>query len=224
MARGRKPTLPWDEIDPLLIGGALSIAEIAERYGCATRTLRKRIAKYDLGADGPVTATIIARARKNMRHRARKTLLPACEIDARRDAVNVMVSTIVEVVGRHQEQICAARETVRKLFDDMADVVNHRHELERQITEDVDTRRERFMRAVSLPVHAQTVNALAGALEKLIKLERQAWAIPETLLPEPEKEGEADTPEVLRVLQRITQEVKEAADKHRTVEMSRSEA
>lgn len=230
MGKGRKASIPWAEVDPLLMSGALTPEEVAQKAGCALRTVYKRL--KTLGVDTTVPLVVSARAHDQLARRAiRKGVIetdPADEgvvTSVQRSAITVMVQSVVAVVGRHQEHIGAGRDLVRKLFAELADVTEHMDEVQEAIeaettieNDDGSTRvnyraRNRMLRAVALPERAATVDRLASALEKLVKLERQAWNVPDIQAPEPPRHAEVDTPEVIQTLRALSATIRATSGK-----------
>jgi hypothetical protein len=73
--------------------------------------------------------------------------------------------------------------------------------------------RNRMLRAVALPERAATVDRLASALEKLVKLERQAWNVPDIQPSEPPRHAEVDTPEVIQTLRALSATIRATSGK-----------
>jgi hypothetical protein len=231
MGRGRKTSIPWAEIDPLLLAGALNPEEIAEHAGCALRTIYKRMRV--LGVTEVVPAAVAAEAHRRLTlKRVQLGDIEAADPrdmdvqkDVRRAAITVMVKTTMAVVGRHQERIHAGQEIVSRLFAELADVTEHMDEVAEAIdaettieNDDGSTRvnyraRNRMLRAVALPERAATVDRLASALEKLVKLERQAWNVPDIQPAEPPRHAEVDTPEVIQTLRALSATIRATSGK-----------
>lgn len=202
----------------MLIAGTESVQTIAGRFGCTVRVLQKR--QVVLEKSGLISRRILTRAARKMKH---ETVLPKTLVEsARQGAIDIMVATAVHVLGRHQEHIHTGREIVRRLFAELEGLIRDRDEIEDEIEEATQTEgangsirvqhklRARYLRAVALPENASTVNQLANALERLIRLERQVWGIPDVPPEAPPKEGEEDTPEALMTIRALTEALRKA--------------
>ena len=98
--------------------------------------------------------------------------------------VDRAVETNVAVVVAHRKDIQAGRAVVTVQIDQLNLAAKDREELEEIIEQETSWdkdkgRRNRMLKAISLPVHAGTVRDLSTTLKNLIPLERQAFGIDE---------------------------------------------
>ncbi len=219
--------LPWEEIDAALIAGALSVEEIADRWHCAGGTIRKR--RLLLERNGTFQR-ISARAQSKLA-RERALLATLDQPVSTHQAFAVRVNTVVQIVREHQQDIGRGRAVVRALLVQLAEALATREELQQQAVAESERigpegertvdqrRRDKFMRAISLPEHAATADRLASALEKLTRLERQAFAIPDVPQPDPPPPGpKSDEPEVVATLRELHASLLAASDRARAVD------
>ncbi len=98
--------------------------------------------------------------------------------------IDVAVSTNLTVIHGHRQDIAAGRSLIGLLFVQLGEVARDRETIENLIEEETKDdengqRRQKMLKAVSLPGHATVLRDLSTALKNLIPLERQAFNLDE---------------------------------------------
>jgi hypothetical protein len=125
-------------------------------------------------------------------------------------------------VQQHRSRIKAGLETVNRLVKLLGIAVECRDLLQKVIHEETASdrdgkRRASMLRAVSLESHAATVRDLAAAMEKLVALDRQAFALadgddPTQSTALPELAPVASEEVFAKILQRARERIKRCDD------------
>lgn len=105
-----------------------------------------------------------------------------------REDIEVAVQTNVQVIREHRGAIKKGRDLVDLLSTQLDEAAKNREEIEDAIFDETKSsddgkpdlrRRNRMLKAVSLPAHAGTLRDLSTALKNLISLEREAFNLNE---------------------------------------------
>lgn len=169
-----KPATDWEAIEREYRVGQLSVAEIGRQYGVSHTAINKRAKK-----DGWVRDLA-----RQVRETVSARLVSEVSGGNARDAVDLAARRGVELVRQHRTTLGRANTIAAKLLDELEsgtdDAENIEAEIELETEADRDPRRrERMLRAVSLPGRAATLRELSQSLKNLIPLERQAFSLDE---------------------------------------------
>lgn len=163
----------WEGIEKEFRSGQLSIREIARRYGLTDGAIRKK-AKECLWQRDLVQEVRDAVRTKLVREEVRIT-------DATdREIIEAAATRGAEVVRIHRSDIRAGQAVVAKLSKQLFEAIGVREDLEKEVVAATKgakgwSRREKMLRAISIPSHAGVIRDLSVALKNLIPLERQAF-------------------------------------------------
>lgn len=176
----------WEAIHAEYRSGQLSNVLLGKKYGVSEGAIRKR-AKAD-GWQKDLAGAVRERVREKLvREEVREPNV--------RDEVIVetAANTGAEVVRRHRRDIAKGHGLVSMLFQQLESAAQEREDLENLIEEetkddDSSLRRNRMLKAISLPTHAGVLRDLSTALKNFIPLERQAYNLDEQQHEEPYEE------------------------------------
>lgn len=167
----KKPATDWEAIEREYRAGQLSVSEIGRQFSVSHTAINKRAKK-----DG-WTRNLAAKVREEVSAR-----LVSDQVSGANARAIVEQAAIrgVEIVRSHRQDISTARNIAGVLFSQLGEFAETRAELEEAI--DAETakdenadRRNRMMKAVSLPAHAVVLKDLSTTLKTLVSLERQAF-------------------------------------------------
>jgi hypothetical protein len=90
--------------------------------------------------------------------------------------------SLIRIVREHRETLARTRNIARRLIDELEATTGHLGEIEAAIAaategDDSPKRHDAMMRAVSLPARTSVLVGLAQSLDRLFKLDRQAFGI-----------------------------------------------
>lgn len=183
----RKP-IDWEAVERDYRLGQLSLRALAEKHGCTAAAISKKAKEKGWVQD----------ATQEVRERTRAALITSGsqaegEVNSVNESVNkptqvdieVAVQTNLAVITRHRKDIAKGHGLVAMLMLQLEDAATHRDEIEDAIIEDTagdlnTQRRNRMLKAISIPSHAGVLRDLSTAMKNLIPLERQAYNLDET--------------------------------------------
>lgn len=192
----------WERIEADYRAGLLSLREIGAKDGHVTEgAIRKRAKK--LGWSRDLGARIQAKAEELVRKEAVRTVGAQYATGspvAERTIVEANAEVIKDVRLSHRKDISKARTLVMSLLAELEALtsepllIEKLEELLDQVSaadsEDVakviGKARESLNKAITLPVRAGTMKALADSLKTLVTLEREAWGLAADSTPDPE--------------------------------------
>lgn len=174
----------WDRGDRMIRAGQLSLREIGAAIGCGESAVRKRIKTRGLVRDltGQVRATV-----RSLLVRKERTSVLAKDAEIIQEAAE----TGAEVVRTHRKDILALRRVEQALLAELGDAENPPKKV--YVTQYQGQIIEREF-AITVTERATALNALAGASQKRIQLERQAYNLDET---------GADDAELPKIIERV---------------------
>jgi hypothetical protein len=186
-----KPKTDWESIERHYRAGVLSLREIAKQHGVTDGAIRKKAKQLDWQRD--LTAKVAEKVRTELVRSEVRTPNARTE----QEIVDSAAATVVQVVREHRRDIASGRNIVSLLMGQLVDVAGKRDEFEGTIevecAEDKTTeRRNKLMKAVSIPAHAATVRDLSNAMKNLVGLERQAFNISDVPEPDNQESSVAD--------------------------------
>lgn len=160
----------WDRGDRMIRSGQLSLREIGFAIGCSETAVRKRIKTRGLVRDltGQVRATV-----RSLLVRKVRTSSPANDAEIIEEAAE----TGAEVVRTHRKDILVLRRVEQALLAELGDPDNPPKKL--YVTQYQGGVVEHEF-PITVTERATALNALAGAAQKRIQLERQAYNLDET--------------------------------------------
>lgn len=170
MATPHNP-IDWEAIEREYRAGQLSVSEIARQHGVSHTAINKRAKRDGWLRD------LSQRVRAEVS--ARLVSEEVSETNAQ-EAVNVAAARGVELVRQHRATLGRASRITEKLLAELGEATDHRDEIEDAIGQETagdegNARRDRMLKAVSLPGRAATARELSQVLKNLIPLERQAF-------------------------------------------------
>ena len=176
----------WDAVHAEYRSGQLSNVLLGKKYGISEGAIRKR-AKAE-GWQKDLAGAVRERVREKLvREEVREPNV--------RDEVIVetAASTGAEVVRRHRRDIAKGHGLVSMFFQQLEQAAQDREELENLVEEETkgdenSVRRNKLMKAISLPTHAAVLRDLSTSLKNFIPLERQAFNLDEQEHEEPYEE------------------------------------
>lgn len=176
-----KQKTDWDAVEPHYQAGIKSLRQLAEEFGCTSGRVAQ-VAK-ERGWTRNLSAKIKAKADAKLSRSIVSAELSAQKAATENEVVEANAMMQADIILRHRSSISEAREHMQQLLKEAAKQSGNVELLEKLaelVTAD-DTpsnkRYEVFMRAISLPSRAQTLDKLASALERIVRLERQAFGI-----------------------------------------------
>lgn len=188
----KRRVIDWQAIEREYRLGQMSLRALASKHGTTAGTISKRAKKGGWVQD----------ATQEVRERTRAALLTTAaekEQDGNtvsttgntptQEDIEVAVQTNLAVITRHRRDIARGHEMVGLLLGQLMDVSGDRAGLEDAIDEETKEdetahRRNRMLKAVSLPTHAGVLRDLSTAMKNFIPLERQAYNLDETNMEE----------------------------------------
>lgn len=190
--QARKP-VDWERVEAEYRAGILSLREIAARHGVSHTLIRRHATHGKWTRD--LTPKVRQAVSTAMVSRAEFPKPPEVStpapLETLQDAVAAIAQEMVETNRLHQRSAGAGRSIVSALMDQLSEAMSHRDAIERTIEEETKAcedvnasaaarqaawvERGRMLRAVSLPQHCASMLSLAGALQKLVNVERQAY-------------------------------------------------
>jgi len=174
----------WDRGDRMIRAGQLSLREIGCAIGCSEAAVRKRIKTRGLVRDltGQVRATV-----RSLLVRKERTSSLANDAEIIEEAAE----TGAEVVRTHRKDILVLRRVEQALLAELGDAENPPKKV--YVTQYQGQIIEREF-AITVTERATALNALAGAAQKRIQLERQAYNL--------DDEG-GDDAELPKIIERV---------------------
>lgn len=183
----------WEAVERDYRAGLLSIREIGRQHDLSDTAIRKRAREGNWERDLEQRVKAAARAKLARAEAvAQASAMVTTDPISEREIVQHAASVVVDVVRQHRRQLSQGRALVDALFEQLAEAIVCRDEIEATIDDDESVspqRKLQMLKAVSLPAHATILRDLSGALQRLIPLEREAFGIDNA--PE-EKTVEAD--------------------------------
>lgn len=185
----KKPSeVDWEAIERDFRAGVLSLREIAKKHGMSPTNGHVQIKRQADKADPPWTrdlqAKIQAKAESIVAKRAvREEQLQAGKVHEPA-IIEANAQAIADVRLAHRSDIGSARELGAKLRRHLEHVASN-YDLYEQLgtlmfspnDKGVDKLNEIYRATIELPTQVKMLKDLAGAMDSLIGLEREAWAI-----------------------------------------------
>lgn len=178
----------WEQVEREYRAGSLSIRAIAARHAISEGAIRARAKKEGWARE--YSSQVRRRTRDSLaEHAAEQSGAPKAA-KGRYDASTVIESAAEEaktVVLNHRKDIKHARFIVKMLREELEFETITREKLEELIAADIDDTPEKerkkrtalLNRVISLPQRASALRDLSTSLDRLIKLERQAYSMDE---------------------------------------------
>jgi len=160
----------WDRGDRMIRAGQLSLREIGVAIGCCESAVRKRIKTRGLVRD--LTPQVRSTVRSLLVRKGERTSALAKDAEIIQEAAE----TGAEVVRTHRKDILALRRVEQALLAELGDAENPPKKV--YVTQYQGQIIEREF-AITVTERATALNALAGASQKRIQLERQAYNLDE---------------------------------------------
>lgn len=187
-----KKAIDWEAIERDYRVGQLSLRALATKHGTTAGAISKKASAGNWVKD----------ASQEVRERTRAALLTEPRKEKTREEtgdgntvssegnaptqgdIEVAVQTNLQVITRHRRDIAKGHGLVNLLFQQLEQAATARDELEDAIIKETagdenNQRRNRMLKALSLPTHAGVLRDLSTALKNLVPLERQAYNLDE---------------------------------------------
>lgn len=164
----------WEAAERDFRAGMLSNREIGTMYGVSEGMIRKKA--KEMGWLRDLTQQI--------QEKARAEIARAAAPQTEKEVIATAAAAVVQVVRLHRTRIGRANEGIDILFSQLIESATNRDAIEQDIEDETageknPERRNRMLRAVSLPSHAAVMLSLTNALKNLVGMERQAFNIDE---------------------------------------------
>lgn len=176
----------WEAVHAEYRSGQLSNVLLGKKYGVSEGAIRKR-AKAD-GWQKDLAGAVRERVREKLVREEVRTPNVRDEV-----IVETAATTGAEVVRRHRKDIAKGHGLASMLFEQLEYAAINRDDLENLVEEETkddenNHRRNRMLKALSLPTHAAVLRDLSACLKNFIPLERQAFNLDEQEHEEPYEE------------------------------------
>lgn len=185
--------IDWEAIEREFRVGQLSLRALATKHECTAAAISKKAKEKGWVRDA--TAEVRERTRAALLTAPRKEEAKVNSVNATvntptQEDIEVAVQTNLQVINRHRRDIAKGHGLVSMLFQQLESAAQEREDLENLIEEetkddDSSLRRNRMLKAISLPTHAGVLRDLSTALKNFIPLERQAFNLDEQEHEEP---------------------------------------
>lgn len=172
-----KRIIDWDRAEAEYRAGQLTVIEIGNLIGVTEGAVRRRAKTRGWTRD--LTDAVRRRIRTDLARAAE----PGIDEDA---AIDLAARRGVEVIRSHYATLSRGHGLVNMLMAELDEATVHRREIAEAIDDETaqdakgSKRREMMQRAVALPGRAAVMRDLAGALGRIIPLERQAFNLDTT--------------------------------------------
>jgi hypothetical protein len=181
----------WDAIEREYRAGILSDSELSRIYGVSRQRISEVAKRQRWQRDlsrrvKQATANKLieedSQAITSIAGQQAVQVATVSDPAADRAMIEAAAMRAVQLVREHRSVIRKGRELVavllRELLDTTQEMVAIEGEIRERTKDDRDSRQhDRLMRAVSLPIRAQTVRDLMAALKTAVTLERQTWKL-----------------------------------------------
>lgn len=189
-----KAKTDWESIEKHYRAGVLSLREIAKQHDVTDGAIRKKAKANQWERD--LTAKVAEKVRTELVRSEVRTVNAQEALRTEKEIVASAAATVVQLVREHRRDIAAGRNLVSLLSTQLLDVAGQRSDFEEAIeiecaADKTAERRNKLMKAVSLPMHASTVRDLSTAMKNLIGLERQAFNVNDAPVEKPEEPASA---------------------------------
>lgn len=172
----------WEAIESAYRAGALSVRELAGKYGISHQAISKRARKdgweRDLKAKVQAKADALVAKREVAKQVATESAI------SERQLIEATAEVIATVRMEHRGDIRRARELTNTLFDELGAECADVAALEKlgEIMYDPDDKgrdrlNEIYQKVISLPSRVKSMKDLSDSLKTLIGLEREAYSI-----------------------------------------------
>lgn len=176
----------WEAIERQYRLGAKSMRMLATEFGVNVSSISRRAKKYGWVQDKT----------QEVRQRTKAALVAQQGRNTpTREDVEAQVQTNLIILTEHRADIRNGRQMYDLLIGQLHEAAKNRAEIEEEIIEDTKgsdgkpdlRRRNRMLKAISLPAHAGVLRDLSQSLKNLIPLERQAFSIDDGTNPDDEE-------------------------------------
>ncbi|WP_447593554.1 hypothetical protein [Aquipseudomonas campi] len=196
-----KKAIDWEAIERDYRLGQLSLRALATKHGTTPGAISKKAKAREWVQDASqevrerTRAALLTEPRKEKTKKEThdgNTVSSAGNTPTQED-IEVAVQTNLQVINRHRRDIAKGHGLVSMLFQQLECAATSRDELEAFVEEETAgdenaVRRNKLMKAISLPTHAGVIRDLSTALKNFIPLERQAFNLDEQEHEEPYEE------------------------------------
>jgi hypothetical protein len=171
----------WAAIENAYRAGIRSIRQIAHEHGVTDKAVRNRAKKFKWTRD--LTPRVRQRAREMVRADSPQSSHARTAADDEA-AVEQEATVAADVLRTHRKDIAQGRTLVIHMFGELHKENTQLDELQDTIIDETKgdrdgKRRNAMLKAISLPARAGVMRDLAGALSRLIPLERTAFSLDE---------------------------------------------
>lgn len=183
-----KKAIDWESIERDYRVGQLSLRALATKHDTTAGAISKKASAGNWVKDASqevrerTRAALLTEPRKQ---KDREETVDGNTVSSSGNAptqgdIEVAVQTNLQVITRHRRDIAKGHGLVNLLFQQLEQAATTRDELEDAVIEETagdenSQRRNRMLKALSLPTHAGVLRDLSTALKNLVPLERQAY-------------------------------------------------
>lgn len=169
-----RAAVDWERIRAEYEAGQLSTRELGRAFGTSEAAIRRRAKSHGW------TRSLAPKVRRAVRERLIRDDAVSPEVEA--EVVETAAVRGVEVIRSHRRDIGQARDVAGRMLLELDEATANREQIEALIWDETagdedGKRRHAMLRAVSLPSRASALQALAGALGRVVALERQAFGL-----------------------------------------------
>ena len=187
MTEPKKPrrAVDWEAMEPHYRSGLLSLKELGAQYGVSDAAIikhakknnwtRSLLAKIQARADAKVSAAVVSAEVSAERALTEKQVVEA----------NADVQVVIRLA--HRKDIARSRALFAALMDELEQTTQNRElyeqlgEILNRSDEEDHTRQDRlnelFRKVISMPMRVDSAKKLVELLEKVVRLEREAFGI-----------------------------------------------
>lgn len=183
-----KKAIDWEAIERDYRVGQLSLRALATKHGTTAGAISKKASAGNWVKDASQEVrerTMAALLTEPRKEKAREETGDGNTVSSGGNAptqgdIEVAVQTNLQVITRHRRDIAKGHGLVNLLFQQLESAATSRDELEDAVIDETagdenSQRRNRMLKALSLPTHAGVLRDLSTALKNLVPLERQAY-------------------------------------------------
>lgn len=172
MEKKKRKKIDWDVVERKYRAGQLSIREIARQHKCSDGAVRKKAKAHGWTRD------LITKVNQEVRNKLVRSEVRVPDEKTEKEIVEEAATVATDVVLSHRKGSQKGLWAVNILLKQLLEAAESRAQLEEEIakeTKGVPSRKERFMRAISLKTHSVIAVNLANALKTLVGVDRQSY-------------------------------------------------
>lgn len=177
----------WEGVERDYSAGLLSLRELADKYGVAHVTIKKKADRLEWSRD--LSAKINAEAERRANSATANSDANSKKA-TEKEIVQANAQAIVDIKLSHRKDIARGRNLAAKLFDELEECTENKELFEQlgdllrdESDRGIDRLNDIYKKVISLPHRVDAVKKLAETLRIFIDKERQAFDIQDKTLP-----------------------------------------